>query len=138
MFGFGIRVVAGEWSVWSVVLALLLVVAGLMPLLYLFPGMRYRVDENVLTIGGGMWTTQAIPLSSIERISPTRSTSHASSYTLEKLRIDYRAGDRLKHVVVRPDNPRAFMADIQTRDRRLILEEDCLLRTKAPAEISLY
>lgn len=82
--------------------------------LWLMASTRYEVGADILTVRCGPFAWR-VPLAEIHRVVATRDPASGPALSLDRLRIEYGAGQVL---LVSPDDRTAFLAAIGQRPRR--------------------
>lgn len=87
----------------------------------------YEVAASHLLIRSG-WLKYQIPLSTIERVRPTRNPLSAPAWSLDRLRIDYRRNDRNRIALISPENRPRFLNELLERAANLERQGDQVIR----------
>lgn len=120
--GFAVPVMA---SVDNLAPYALFLVASFIPILLAFAAIpvRYHVGPREIVVQSGVmrWT---IPLGDLHRATVMRGIRPAPALSIERIRLDYQKGDRVRALYVSPVEQRAFLAALVQRDRGLGYDED--------------
>ena len=112
----------------SQALVLLAVSAGIGGLLVVLAvPISYEITPSTLIIRSGV-LRHRIPLESIEGIRPTWNPLSAPAWSLDRLRIDYRRGDKKRFALISPQNKTAFLAEVAHSEPGLTLVGPRLVR----------
>ena len=112
--------------------ALFLVAAFIPVLLVLaaFP-VRYHMSGRELVVRSGLlrWT---IPISSLHRASMGRGVRPAPALSMDRIRLDYQRGERVRTLYVSPVEPQEFLAALVERDKGLGFDDGEVVRYSGP------
>lgn len=112
--------------------ALFLVAAFIPVLLVLaaFP-VRYHMSSRELVVRSGLlrWT---IPIASLHRASMDRGVQPAPALSMDRIRLDYQKGDRVRTLYVSPVEPLEFLACLVLRDKGLGFDGGDVVRHSGP------
>ena len=90
----------------------ILIVIGVLALFaWIYATTRYTITENHLFVKAGPFSW-IIPIADITRIKPTRNPASSPALSLDRLRIQYGAGDEL---MVSPADQQRFMTALRKR-----------------------
>ena len=103
----------------------LLLMPGLLRLLA-WP-IDYEVTSAELIIRAGVLRWR-IPIASIVHVEPTRNPLSSPAWSLDRLRVRWRRGARVRWIQISPEDKQAFLSELTTRDSGLRLEGDRLSR----------
>jgi hypothetical protein len=87
----------------------------------------YEIKPPDLIIRSGLVRSRIV-LETIEEVRPTRNPLSAPAWSLDRLRIDYRKGERLRFNLISPENKEAFLAELVSRTNGLELRGDRVVR----------
>jgi hypothetical protein len=85
---------------------------GLTILLLTYP-LRYEILPSELMVRCGLRRWH-IPLSAIQEVRPTKNSSSAPAWSLDRLQIDYLEDGEKRSLLISPQDKSAFMRDIAT------------------------
>lgn len=111
----------------------LFLVATFVPVLLVlaaFP-VRYHLSGRELVVRSGLlrWT---IPLADLHRACLARGVRPAPALSMDRVRLDYQFGDRVRSLFVSPVEPVTFLAALVERDRGLGFEDGDVVRFAGP------
>ncbi|GIV59560.1 MAG: hypothetical protein KatS3mg043_0649 [Rhodothermaceae bacterium] len=96
---------------------------------------RYRLAADALLIRSGV-IRYRVPYDAIVRVRPTRNPLASPALSLDRLRIDYRAGNRRRFVLISPRHRQSFLHELATcvpgltlDDRGHLTRHDVLIET---------
>jgi len=69
-----------------------------------------------------------IPLASIVNVEPTRNPLSSPAWSLDRLRVRWRRGARIRWIQISPENKLAFLLELSARDPALQLNGERLAR----------
>ena len=73
---------------------------------------QYRIEAEQLVITS-MFLTWKIPLSTIQKISPSNNSVSSPALSLDRLRIDYQKQGKAKFILISPKDKQAFTQALQ-------------------------
>lgn len=73
---------------------------------------QYRIEAEQLVITS-MFLTWKIPLSAIQKISPSNNSVSSPALSLDRLRIDYQKQGKAKFILISPKDKQAFTQALQ-------------------------
>jgi hypothetical protein len=73
---------------------------------------QYRIEAEQLVITS-MFLTWKIPLSAIQKISPSNNSVSSPALSLDRLRIDYQKQGKAKFILISPKDKQAFTLALQ-------------------------
>lgn len=73
---------------------------------------QYRIDAEQLVVSS-MFLTWKIPLSAIQKISPSNNSVSSPALSLDRLRIDYQKQGKAKFILISPKDKQAFTQALQ-------------------------
>lgn len=73
---------------------------------------QYRIDAEQLVVSS-MFLTWKIPLSAIQKISPSNNSVSSPALSLDRLRIDYQKEGKAKFILISPKDKQAFTQALQ-------------------------
>jgi hypothetical protein len=73
---------------------------------------QYRIDAEQLVVSS-MFLTWKIPLSTIQKISPSSNSVSSPALSLDRLRIDYQKQGKAKFILISPKDKQAFTQALQ-------------------------
>lgn len=73
---------------------------------------QYRIDAEQLVVSS-MFLTWKIPLSTIQKISPSNNSVSSPALSLDRLRIDYQKEGKAKFILISPKDKQAFTQALQ-------------------------
>ena len=73
---------------------------------------QYRIEAEQLVITS-LFLTWKIPLSAIQKISPSNNSIASPALSLDRLRIDYQKEDKAKFILISPKDKQAFTQALQ-------------------------
>lgn len=73
---------------------------------------QYRIEEEQLVVSS-MFLTWKIPLSTIQKISPSNNSVSSPALSLDRLRIDYQKQGKAKFILISPKDKQAFTQALQ-------------------------
>jgi Bacterial PH domain len=83
---------------------------ALVILLLTYP-LRYEILSSELTVRCGLRRWR-IPLSSIQDVRPTRNSSSAPAWSLDRVQIDYLKDEETRSILISPKDKSAFMREL--------------------------
>jgi hypothetical protein len=83
---------------------------GLVILLLTYP-LRYEILPSELTVRCGLKRWR-IPLASIQEVRPTRNSSSAPAWSLDRVQIDYWQDGKTRSLLISPKDKSAFMQEL--------------------------
>jgi hypothetical protein len=91
-----------------------------------FP-VRYHLSGRELVVRSGLlrWT---IPITDLHRACRARGVRPAPALSMDRIRLDYQAGDRVRSLYVSPVEPVAFLAALVERDKGLGYDDGDVIR----------
>jgi fatty acid desaturase len=99
----------GSFSEWLLAVPLLVVGAGFP--WWILRTTEYMLSDHLLVIHSGPFRWE-IPLHQIVSVTPSRSLWSSPALSLDRLRIDQRAG---KSILISPENRKRFLEDLRSR-----------------------
>lgn len=73
---------------------------------------QYRIEAEQLVVSS-MFLTWEIPLSTIQKISPSNNSVSSPALSLDRLRIDYQKEGKAKFILISPKDKQAFTQALQ-------------------------
>lgn len=73
---------------------------------------QYRIEAEQLVVSS-MFLTWKIPLSTIQKISPSNNSVSSPALSLDRLRIDYQKEGKAKFILISPKDKQAFTQALQ-------------------------
>ncbi|TCB35874.1 hypothetical protein E0H82_07805 [Acinetobacter sp. ANC 4910] len=73
---------------------------------------QYRIEAEQLVITS-LFLTWKIPLSAIQKISPSNNSIASPALSLDRLQIDYQKEDKAKFILISPKDKQAFTQALQ-------------------------
>ncbi len=95
-------------------------------LVFAYP-VSYEITVSNLLVQSGLFRYR-IPLSSIERVHPTRNPLSAPAWSLDRLRINYRKKGKITFALISPENKEAFLRELAQKASYLELRGDEVIR----------
>ena len=95
-------------------------------LIFFFP-VRYFLGDSLLVVRSGVLRWR-IPVENIHRAVRLRSISPSPALSLERIRIDYSKGSRVKRIFLSPADRTGFLNDLAMLDRGLSHDQNGLVR----------
>lgn len=102
------------------------VVAVATVLITTFP-LNYEITETHLVARSGVLRWR-VPLDSIEDVRPSRNPASAPTWSLDRLRVEYRKGASTRTLYISPEDKRAFMRDLAGSVQGLELRGERIVR----------
>ena len=103
----------------------LLLMPGLLRLLA-WP-IEYEITDSELIIRAGVMRWR-IPLAAIVHVEPTRNPLSSPAWSLDRLRVRWRRGARIRWIQISPEDKLAFLVELSSHDPALQLNGDRLAR----------
>jgi hypothetical protein len=104
-------------------------VATFVPVLALLASLpvRYQVTGREILVRSGLlrWT---IPISDLHRACAVRSVRPAPALSMQRLRLDFQKGDRVRSLHISPVDPQGFLQALVAHDKGLGLDEGDVVR----------
>ncbi|GAB2694113.1 PH domain-containing protein [Paenibacillus thermoaerophilus] len=120
--GFGASVVASAQSR-AALPALLMMIAALLFVSWIWFGTYYIVSERFLIVRGGPFRWR-IPIADVVSVRPARHPLSSPALSLDRLEIVYGNGPDRKTILVSPDDPESFRQAIrQFQPQALLMSE---------------
>jgi hypothetical protein len=91
----------------------------------------YEITVSHLLIRSG-WLKFRIPLSTIERVRPTRNALSAPAWSLDRLRIDYKRNNKSRIALISPEDKSRFLRELTQRVGDLELRDGQAIRKGKP------
>jgi Bacterial PH domain len=91
-----------------------------------FP-LYYETTPDALRIRCGL-LKQEIPFSSIQAIFPTRNPLAAPAWSLDRLQVNYQAGNKPRCALIAPQDKDVFLRELVERDPGLAVKAGSVLR----------
>jgi len=91
---------------------------------------HYDIEPPVLLIRSGIIRWR-VPIAGITAVHPTRNPLSSPAWSLDRLRIEYLAGDKRRAIMISPRDKSAFLDDLRAADPVLVRESDSLRRVAA-------
>ncbi len=88
----------------------------------------YEITPPNLLIRSGLLLRYHIPLSSIDRIQPTRSPLSSPAWSLDRLRIEYSKSGRKQVIMISPKDKEMFLHHLVRMEPYLELKENMVMR----------
>jgi membrane protein YdbS with pleckstrin-like domain len=110
------------WITWGVAVLYIGVISFLAYPVY------YEITHSHLLIRSGLLLRYRIPLSSIERIQPTRSPLSSPAWSLDRLRIEYSKSGKKQVIMISPNDKEMFLHCLVTMGLDLELRENKVTR----------
>ncbi|HJP33027.1 MAG: PH domain-containing protein [Candidatus Latescibacteria bacterium] len=108
-------------------------VATFVPVLLLLAAVpvRYHISARELVVRSGLlrWT---IPLGDLHRACVVRGVGLAPALSMDRIRLDYQRGERVRSLHISPIDPQVFLACLVDRDKGLGLEDGDVVRHSGP------
>jgi len=96
--------------------------------LWLTYPLYYEVTSAEVKIRCGMLIRQRIPHSKIEEVSPTRNPASAPAWSLDRLQIKYRHGERSSSTLISPLDKEGFLRALASRGPGLEVQGNRVVR----------
>ncbi|MDA0337081.1 MAG: PH domain-containing protein [bacterium] len=115
--GFAIPAMANVANLAPFALFLIATFVPVLLVLALYP-VRYHMSGRELVVRSGLlrWT---IPLADLHRACLARDLRPAPALSMDRIRLDYQSGARVRSLYVSPVDPLAFLAALVERDKGL-------------------
>lgn len=102
------------------------VVASAAVVITTFP-LNYEITETQLVARSGVMRWR-VSLDSIEEVRPSRNPASAPTWSLDRLRVEYRKGDSTRSLYISPEDKRAFMRELADGVPGLEMRGDRVMR----------
>lgn len=87
----------------------------------------YEITDSELVIRAGVMRWR-VPLAAIVNVEPTRNPLSSPAWSLDRLRVRWRRGARIRWIQISPEDKLAFLLELAARDSGLRLEGNRLSR----------
>jgi hypothetical protein len=105
---------------------------GVVLLLLTYP-LYYRITSSELIVRCGILMRRQIPLASINEVEPDKSPLGAPTWSLDRLRVNYRKNGRPAYILISPADKSAFMQDLARTDSNLKMKGNRLMNRESQA-----
>ena len=128
--GFAVPAMANVGNLAPFALFLVAAFVPVMLVLSSFP-VRYYMSGRELVVRSGLlrWT---IPLADLHRACLTRSVRPAPALSMDRIRLDYQSGDRVRSLYVSPVEPTGFLLALTERSKGLRYNDGEVVRHSGP------
>ncbi len=116
--------VLGQERPWSPLLWFLIATGVPVVLTFTIVPVRYRLDHHQLEVRSGLSIRWRIRVSEIHRIVPVVSLRPAPALSVQRLRIDYLDGTKVRSLQIAPHEPHQMLRELVAIDGQLHLEEE--------------
>ena len=128
----GISVPAMDTAIglWPFALTLWVTFVPVLGLLAVLP-VRYHLSARELVVRSGLlrWT---IPVVDLHRACRQRSVRPAPALSVDRIRLDFQRGDRVRALFISPADPEQFLQALARRDKGLDFDDGDLVRRAGP------